>query len=249
MPVELTAEIGKVSDIMSSPPEVADERKFIREQMQIVSDRLTHALKARLGESSYVEVVSVEPSGPDTLELASAVPQAWSPEELAKLKTASGARAVLLVKLSGYGQIKKKWLAYLIGSGVVEGVVQGVLASKLTDNSWVGIAVALEEIGQEVLVWGGGAYLFDKHYAPVTLEAQLISTLDGKPIWDDTVFVSVDKAAIEALPEKDRKKKEIQLNLTANKALKELAKDLDQKAKSNLHGGSDRQPYPSVNGE
>ena len=116
----------------------------------------------------------------------------------------------------------------------MEGVVQGVLAAKLTDNTWVGIAIALEEVGQEVLVGGGGSYLFNKHYAPVTLEAQLVSTLDGKPIWDDTVFVSVDKNAIEALPEEDRKKKEIQLNLTAKMALDELAADLDETAKSNL---------------
>jgi hypothetical protein len=100
----------------------------------------------------------------------------------------------------------------------VESVVQGVLAAKLTNNTWVGIVVALEEAGQEALVWGGGSHLFNKHYAPVTLEEQLINNLDGKPIWDDTVFVSVDNKAIEALPEEKQKKKEIQLNLTAKKS-------------------------------
>ena len=131
----------------------------------------------------------------------------------------------------------------------MEGVVQGVLAAKLVDSTWVGIVIALEEIGQEVLVWGGGSYLFNKHYAPVTLEAQLISTLDGKPIWDDTVFVSVDKDAIEALPVEDRKKKEIQLNLTAKKALDELAGDLDEKTKNNLRIGSDKHLYsPAIGG-
>jgi hypothetical protein len=249
MPVEVTAEIGKISDIMTSPPAVADEKKFIQEQMQIVSDQLTHALHSRLSASSYVEIVPIEPSEADTIILTPAAPQALSPEEFAKLKIGSDVQAVLLVKLSGYGKMKKKWLTYLIGTGVVEGVVQGVLAAKLVDSTWVGIVIALEEIGQEVLVWGGGSYLFNKHYAPVTLEAQLISTLDGKPIWDDTVFVSVDKDAIEALPVEDREKKEIQLNLTAKKALDELAGDLDEKAKSNLRIGSDKHPYsPAIGG-
>ena len=248
MPVEVTAEIGKISDIMTSPPAVSDENKFIQEQRQIVSNQLTQALHTRLSESSYVEIVPIEPTEASTEIIAPAAPQAWSPEELAKLKISSDVQAVLLVKLSGYGKMKRKWLAYLIGSGVVEGVVQGVLAAKLVDNTWVGIAVALEEVGQEVLVWGGGSYLFNKHYAPVTLEAQLISTLDGKPIWEDTVFVSVDKNAIEALPEEDRKKKEIQLNLTAKKALNELANDLDEKAKSNLRVISDEHPYPPAIG-
>jgi hypothetical protein len=248
MPVEVTTEIEKISDIMTSPPEAADEKKFIQEQMHIVSDRLTHDLHARLGESNYVEIVPIKQSVADTIALAPASQQALSTEEEpAKLKTGGDAQAVLLVKLSGYGQIKKKWLTYLIASGVVEGVVQGVLASKLTDSTWVGVAVALEEVGQELLVWGGGAYFFDKHYAPVTLEAQLSSTLDGKPIWDDTVFVSVDTDAIEALPEEDRKKKEIQLDLTAKKALNELANDLDDKAKSNLRI-NDKHPSPPAIG-
>jgi hypothetical protein len=244
MPIEVTAEIGKISDIMISPPEVADEKKFIQEQVQIVSNQLTHALHSRLSESSYVEIVPIEPSEANTIIVTPAAPQAWNPEELAKLKTGSDIQAVLQVRLSGYGKMKRKWLAYLIGTGVLEGVVQGVLAAKLVDNTWVGIAIAVEEIGQEVLVWGGGSYLFNKYYAPVTLEAQLIGTLDGKSIWDDTVFVSVDKNAIEALPEEDRKKKEIQLNLTAKKALNELAGDLDETAKRNLSIRSDMPTEP-----
>ena len=107
MPVEVTAEIGKISDIMTSPPEVTDERKFIQEQIQIVSDQLTHALHSRLSESSYVEIVPIEPSKASTIVPTPAAPQAWSPEELAKLKAGSGAQAVLLVKLSGYGKMKK----------------------------------------------------------------------------------------------------------------------------------------------
>jgi hypothetical protein len=249
MPIEVTAEIGKISDIMTSPPAVTDEKKFIQEQVQIVSNQLTHALRSRLSESSYVEIVPIKPTEASTAIIAPVAPQVWSPEELAKLKTGSDVQAVLLVRLSGYGHMKKKWLTYLIGTGVVEGVVQGVLAAKLVDSTWVGIVIALEEVGQEVLVWGGGYYLFNKHYAPVTLEAQLIGTLDGKPIWDDTVFVSVNKDAIEALPEEDRKKKEIQLNLTAKKALDELAGDLDKTAKNNLRIKSDKQTYsPAIGG-
>jgi len=76
--------------------------------------------------------------------------------------------------------------------------------------------------------------LFDSAYAPVTLEAQLVSTADAKIIWENTVFVSVDKKSIEALPEEDRKKKEIQLRLTSEKAIKELSENLEDVAKRNL---------------
>lgn len=111
---------------------------------------------------------------------------------------------------------------------------RGVVVAKAVDSTWLGAAVALEEIAQEILVWGGEPYLFDSAYAPVTLEAQLVSTADAKIIWENTVFVSVDKKSIEALPEEDRKKKEIQLRLTSEKAIKELSENLEDVAKRNL---------------
>ncbi|MBI5192825.1 MAG: hypothetical protein HZA08_05225 [Nitrospirae bacterium] len=239
LPIEVTAEIGKISDITTSPSGGADENKLIQEQMKNVGEQLTRALNSRLIESEYIEIVPIESSGANTSILAPAAPQAWSAKEFDKLKIGRDVQAVLLVRLAGYGKMKRKWLTYLIGTGVVEGMVQGVLAAKLVHNTWVGIALALEEVGQEILVWGGSSFLFNKYYAPVTLEAQLISTLDGKSMWDDTVFVSVDKKAIKALPEEDRKKKENQLYLTAKKALNELAGDLDKTAKSNLSFKSD----------
>lgn len=246
LPIEVTAEIGKISDITTSPPEAADENKFIQEQMKIVGEQLTRDLNSRLSESEYIEIIPIERFEGDTSILTPTSPRAWSDEEFDKLKIGRDVRAVLLVRLAGYGKMKRKWLTYLIGIGVVEAVVQGVLAAKLVDNTWVGIALAVEEVGQEILVWGGGSYLFNKYYAPVTLEVQLISTLDGKPIWDETVFVSVDKKAIEALPEEDRKKKEIQLYLTAKKALDELASDLDETAKSNLSFESNSPGKPNI---
>lgn len=233
LPIEITAEIGKISDITTSPPDAVDENVFIQAQMKIIGEQLTRDLNTRLSESKYIEIIPIEPSEGVANILTSAAPQAWSNEEFDKFKIGRDVQAVLLVRLVGYGKLKKKWLTYLIGIGVGEAVVQGVLAAKLVGNTSVGIVLAVVEVGQEILVWGGGSYLFNKLYAPVTLEVQLISTLDGKSIWDETVFVSVDKEAIEALPEEDRKKKEIQLNLTAKKALDELAGDLDKAAKSN----------------
>ena len=229
-----TAQIKKISDITTSPSKATDENEAIQTQMKIVSEQLTRDLHTRLNESAYIEIVPIEPSEEINKILTSEDSRAWSAEDFDKLKIGHDVQAGLLVKLAGYGKMKKKWLSYMIGLGVVEAVAQGILAAKLIDNTWVGIAFAVEEIAQEILVWGGGSYLFNKYYAPVTLEAQLISTLDGKSIWTDTVFVGVDKKAIEALPEEDRKKKENHLHLTAKKAFDELTSDLDKTAKRNL---------------
>lgn len=116
---------------------------------------------------------------------------------------------------------------YLIGLGVVEGVVQGVVVGKAA-TGWAGVAVA--EIAQEVLTWGGGAALSKIFYSPVTLEGCLVNTADGKVLWHDTAFASTDGKALKRLPEKERARKETQLALTVAKAEKELLDDLLKEA-------------------
>jgi hypothetical protein len=233
LPVVVTADIEKVSDIMTPPKETTNEQALIKEQLQKVETQLTEFLNSRLGESNYIQIVPVKSALEHAGIISSISPDNWNIEKLQKLNTDYGIQAVLAVNVAGYGKLEKKWLTFLIGSGIVEGVVQGVLAAKVVNNTWVGIAVGVEEIVQEILVWGGGSYLFSKHYSPVTLEAQLISTSDGKVIWDDTVFVSVDKRAIEKLPEEDREKRELHLILTAKKAINELVSDINKKARRN----------------
>jgi len=232
-PVEISADIRRASEIMTVTPDVENEPTLVRQQLQNDASRLSHYLKIRLGGSAHFQVVPFDKAGLSANSFAS-MPETWDKDKLHDLKALHNVQAVLIVKVSGYGKIKKKWLTYLIGSGLVEGVVQGVLAAKLVKNTWVGLAVALEEIGQEILVWGGGSYLFDEHYAPVTLEARLISTTDGESIWSDTVFVSIDKDALKKLPEPERKKKQVQLYVTAKKAVNVLVNDLNEKANANL---------------
>ena len=220
-PVEFTAHIGDISDIMSAPPPVDDEKAFVQQQTHMISEKLSRSLESNLLQSAYVEVV---PSGPAI-----------------KLPLKDKAQAILKVELSGYGKLKRKWLALLLASGAVEGIVQGVAAATLVNNIWIGAAVALEEFGQEAFVWGGGAFLFDRYYAPVTVEAKLISTADSQVIWDDTVFISVDKKAINALPEEDRDKKELHLLLTAQKAIADITGELEQAVEDNLYPQYDLQ--------
>jgi hypothetical protein len=141
---------------------------------------------------------------------------------------------MLVVRLSGYGYLKREWVVYLIGTGVVEGVVWGVIAGGATKNVWVGLAVGLEEIAQEILTWGGGAFLFNRYYAPVTIEGELLSTMDGEQVWSHTTYDSIDRKALKKLPEEERKKKEVQLKVTVEKAEQDLVENLEKAARKNL---------------
>ena len=55
----------------------------------------------------------------DTLYIEELLPETFpeDPAELQKLKADRNIQAVLVVKLAGYGKLKKKWVTYLIGSG------------------------------------------------------------------------------------------------------------------------------------
>ncbi len=235
LPVQTSVEIKKLSDIQTSSANVPNEKELIQEQIQKATEQLTRSLKSRLKGSPYFEVLSSQQADEASDIQKLDIPELWGTDELRKLGIGPDAQAVLLVTLSGYGKIKKKWITYLLGIGVVEAAVQGAIAAKLVDNIWVGIVIASEEIAQEYLIWGVGSDLYGRRYSPVTIEARLVSASDGKTIWEDTIFVSVDKKAIEALPEEERKKKEIQLKLTAEKAIAELVESLEKAAKKNLH--------------
>jgi len=230
LPVTATVTVHHLADIATPPeppPSEDAERALIQDRMEEVTTALTCSLMDRLADSfAIVPEMEVERALAETPQPTDEDRREW----LAAVGRAMEAQAVLHVELSGYGHIKRKWLAYLIGSGVAEGVVQGAVAATVT-NAWVGLAVAAEEIASEVLTWGGAAYLFNVHYAPITLEAELIATHDGHRLWHKVTFVSTDRKALKKRPKKDRRRKEVQLDLTLKKAERKLVASLHKAAK------------------
>jgi hypothetical protein len=238
LPVLSEVQIKKIKDIETVPEpekEIPDEEVRIRQQMEKVTEDITRSIETRLNASPYFEVVPHE----QVAQSLAAQPERLfnaplTAERIKSLGMELNAHALLIIRLSGYGHLKNKWVVYLIGTGVAEGVVEGAVAGGATANVWVGLAVALEEIGQEVLTWGGGAYLFNMYYAPITIEGELISTVDGKQVWSHTTFDSIDRKALKKLPEEEKKKKEVQLEVTAEKAERDFVENLEKAAKKNL---------------
>jgi hypothetical protein len=238
LPVQSEVEVDSLSDIETVPSgtvQMLDEKKAVHDRMEKITEDMTASIEARLSASPSFTLIPadrvksvMEGSGmqPPFLPL--------SAEQIRNLCARLDAQAILTVRLTGYGRLKTRWVAYLIGSGVVEGVVEGSLAGGATRNIWVGLTVGLEEIGQEILTWGGGAYLFNAYYAPVTLEGALFSARDGESVWSDTAFDSIDRKTLKKLPEEERKRKEVQLRVTAEKVIKDLITDLEKTAQKNL---------------
>lgn len=152
------------------------------------------------------------------------------------------ADAVLDVRIAGYGKVERKWVAWLLGSGLVEGAAQGAALGAVA-GPWAGLGIALEEVAQETLTWGGGAYVFDKVFTPVILEAALRSP-DGAKAWTKTVMVERSRKAIKSLPPELRKDRAARLRATAASAAALLAAKLARALAAHAAVG----PSPHDNG-
>ncbi len=237
LPVQREVVIDKLSDIESVPEPVRpvkDEARLIDQQMQAVATEMTHAIERRLNASPYFEVVPEAQVETTLATLGVPAHASLTPAQIEQLGRELNVQVVLVVRLSGYGQLKRQWIALLIGSGVGEGVVQGAVVARATQSTVLGAAAMLEEIGQEILTWGGGAHLFNEHYSPVILEGRLVGVVDGKKLWSDTALASIDKDAFKKLPADQQKQKQVQLKVTSEKAERELVDNLVKTAKKQL---------------
>lgn len=138
---------------------------------------------------------------------------------------------VLTIDLSGYGSIKKEWKKVLIGTGVAEGIFQGLVVYAATQNPWLSIAVGGEEITSEYLTWNGVDWILGESYAPVTLEGSLSYSNDNNILWQDSAFVTEND---KVLSKQDKKDKSKQLIASLHKAESKLLASLNKYLKTEL---------------
>jgi hypothetical protein len=138
---------------------------------------------------------------------------------------------VLTIDLSGYGSIKKEWKKVLIGTGIAEGIFQGLVVYAATQNPWLSAAVGGEEITSEYLTWNGVDWILGDAYAPVTLEGSLSYSNDKKILWQDSAFVTEND---KVLSKQDKKNKSKQLAASLHKAESELLTSLNKYIKTEL---------------
>lgn len=225
-PVAPAARIAHLAELQSAPAPPGDERAAIGRTLDDAAQAIAADLTARLTESRQIELVaSASPASPTT------APREASPRAAAETTESPAARPLRLeVRLVGYGRIERKWLVLLIGSGVVEAAVQGLVVAELA-GGWAGAAVAAEELAQEALVWGGGAHLLARFYAPVTLTARLVDPRDERVLWRTWVFSRATRKLRRSLPEPQRERREALLAATAAEASRELARRLERAAR------------------
>ncbi len=221
MPIECTAPITHLKSIETipegaDPPD--DEGKVIRDLLDQATREMTESLDLELDKTPYFHVISHQtakrkddqPGGQDQAD------------------------AVLKVQLSGYGKLKRRWQLYMVGSGLVEGLLQGIAGYKISSNIYVGIGLAAEEIAQELLTWVGGVALFNKHFTPVLLEARLYDAHSGKKLWTRIIAAVGKKKDFSSLSKEESHLLEVRLRVVREKAISELTQALVKKTRKQL---------------
>jgi len=133
-----------------------------------------------------------------------------------------------------------KWVLLMAGTGLIEGVAQGVATAGVTGNPVVGAGVAAEEIVSESLTWLGGAWLWNKYLAPVTLEGRMWRVRDRRLIWHEIQFADSSNL-FRLLFGKKSPKKEKALAMSLKKAEDDLFGDLGRYlGRQILHPGKGR---------
>ena len=237
LPAEIEVSITKLSQIQSSAPKLSPEAQKARiaQAMNIASRQITAALEKDIGASYFFSVI---PATKTAQALQNAGITSFSKKLSAKQAAGLGkildAQALVLVDVAGYGTLKKKWLFYLLGSGLIEGLTQGIIVNAAVSNPWAAVGVGVEEAAQETAEWTGGFYVFNWAFTPVVLEARMISPFDGSILWSKTAIAARNPQAVKALAKKDRRKRELRLKVVADKAVRILAKSLNSIAWRNL---------------
>ncbi len=146
--------------------------------------------------------------------------------QIAMLRKELELDSVLYGEIPFYG--KTRLIYPILGEGLDIAAETIVLGFATKWNT----ALIFGNIGFELLtstpLWFGGAYIFGFSFRPVTVEALAFSAINGEEIWHKSVDKIVSRKELRRYPKSERSRKEIQLNISLQRALDAIAKSLSK---------------------
>ena len=220
---KVTAPIHHLSSIAQMPKNLNSEQEpiLLNEALRHVEDQATTFLEAALISEKTVEPLVV----PEGL-FGTWRGERPTPSQIDLLRKELGVDAILYGEIPWYGRTQ---LIYPILGESLDIAAESMALGLVTD--WNPVAI-FANVGFELLtstpLWFGGYYLFDWALRPVTVEAWVISTADGRQIWHKSVDRILSRSILKSYPESERSKKEIQLEASLRKAIEALARSLSK---------------------
>lgn len=238
LPVKMAIKVKELKEIDDQKAKIKEENKRIvlEERLKEITKETTLKMKEYLSMSQLYSSFECK-ENPETnfFDEKYSFPKEIEIEKIRSIK-ASNADLIMLSKISAYGKVKKEWIFLLVGSGILEGIVHGFIASKATGSGVVAVGVALEEIITETLKWGGGAYFFGRQFNPVILETRLYSAKSGKMVFKAN-SIAIARKKFFKKSDIEKRSRRYRLKVVSEKAIEEIIKKLSKnflKIKSSL---------------
>ena len=127
------------------------------------------------------------------------------------------------LKITSLGEVRAKYIAWGILSGVGWGVGVGLLAH----NAQLALGLGVYELLEESAFWIGGSLLAGRWSSPAVVEARLSRAGADKPLWEESYYVLWARKELAACPPSERGRREVQLRASLRKVLGKLFRDLE----------------------
>ncbi|GLH73594.1 hypothetical protein GETHLI_20960 [Geothrix limicola] len=130
----------------------------------------------------------------------------------------------LHLTLTSLGEVRTKYIAW----GILSGVAWGVGTGLLVHNTRLAVGLGLYEFVEESAFWIGGSMLMGRWSSPAVVEARLCSPGSDKPLWEETYHVLWARRELAALPREEQGRREQQLQASLRKIRSNLFEDLER---------------------
>ena len=125
--------------------------------------------------------------------------------------------------ITSLGEVRAKYIAWGILSGVGWGVGLGLLAH----DARLAVGLGVYELLEESAFWIGGSMLMGRWSSPAVVEARLSQAGSAKPLWEETYYALWARQELAAFPPEEQNRRERQLQASLRKVLGKLFHDLE----------------------
>lgn len=125
--------------------------------------------------------------------------------------------------ITSLGEVRTKYIAW----GILSGVAWGVGTGLLVHDPRLAVGLGVYELLEEGAFWIGGSMLMGRWSSPAVVEARLRRTGADKPLWEETYFTLWARDELAAFPPAEQVRRERQLQASLRKILGKLFHELE----------------------
>ena len=129
----------------------------------------------------------------------------------------------LELTITSLGEVRAKYIAW----GILSGVAWGVGTGLLVHDARLAVGLGVYELLEESAFWIGGSVLMGRWSSPPVVEARLRRGVADKPLWEETYYVLWSRQELQAFPPAEQVQRERQLQASLRKVLGNLFRDLE----------------------